>query len=240
MSEQTFGQVTVMGTAAQVAFIGRALAVVVNGAPLHDAPRKPYRMEVHTPAEFLQKGLIIPGTEGDRTKTALNPKGGKAAWGYVVGNRVLWVNSRLGPWKMRYTAVHELAHAIDSDYLDADKKAELMNLMDVSPRPWKGGGYAKRPREIYADAFAEAVGIESPLDDFYGDIEDVDLHKVIEITFRPAPPPPVVEEPPDPPLPLPDPVLEAAKERIVELELAMAAIYTVAEKAKPKAMEEPK
>jgi hypothetical protein len=204
--EVTFGLVTAVGEPAQVALVDDAVTGAKNlPKPLADLPKRPYRVEFHTPAEFLARDFVIPGTD-------------KAAWGYVAATRVLWINSSLRPWKARYTIVHEIAHALDSDYLDTAKKAELMALMNVSPRLWRGGDYANRPREIYADAFTEAVGIASPLDDFYGDITDANLPGLIAITFRPAPPPPVVEEPPDPPLPLPDPDLEKALGRISQLE----------------------
>jgi len=201
--------ITVIGNATEQLLVKDALAM--SSVDIDAKLKNPYRIEFHTAAEFMAAGLYVTGTK-------------KPAWGYVVGKRTLWINGTRAarrPYSGQYVTIHELGHAIDSDWNTAAKHVELITLMPtVKPgTSWKGGTYLNRPREIYADAFAEAVGIGSPLDDDYGDIPDADLPRLLVITFKPiGVTPPVVDPSPPEPLPLPDPDVALLRAKVAVLE----------------------
>lgn len=211
--------IVVQGTPAQIKLVVEALSK--STLDIDAKLRHPYRIEFHTANEFIRAGYVFPN--------------GKPNWGRVHSARVLWINSTRAdrkPYQGQYVVIHELFHALDSDWNTAEKHARLIELMpSVKPgTPWKGGPYLNKPREIYADAGAEAVGIGSPLDSDYGDIPDADLPKLITITFEPVPSLPVDPDIPDP-LPLPDPDVAILQARVVALESAMDTIHELSARA---------
>lgn len=134
--------------------------------------------------------------------------------------------------RVRYTAIHELAgHGSDSSSLDAQDRADIMDLMMPRPSGWTDddnlegmAAYWRLPYESYANRLVEAlVGrkITSPYDDDYTrKIPDTRLGALRDIALRstPVPVPPVdepIEEPPPTPLELElMQALEAANARL--------------------------
>jgi len=203
-----FGRITVVGNDYENGLVRDAL-MKVRGlpAPLETLLKRDYQITFKTGAQMIVLGAIIPGS-----KSPERPKG-KAAWGYAPGRGVLWLNGTMAansPGDIKYTAIHEIGHAIGGAYLTSAKRQELKTMLLART---KYGGYANQFDEAYADAFAEACGFRSPLDDFYRDFADENLPKLVEITFRDDPG--VVDPVPVPvPLPLPDPELVELRARV--------------------------
>lgn len=204
------GRVTIVGDAAQTLLAQKALTRAAKRlpSPLEDLLAHDYTIEFHSKQDFLDHGLTVPG-------------GKKAAWGYVVRPRLLWVNAKIAaahPFWAQYIVLHELGHAIGRDYLTTAKIASLKPLL--GPRT-DSGPYANRFEEAFADAWAEACGIRSPLDQFYRDFPDEVLPQLVSITLQPDPLPPVPQ--PEPlPLPLPDPAITALEAQVAALEGELA------------------
>ena len=163
--------IVVIGTPAQQALVTEGLdkaTIDIDGKL-----RNPYRIEFHTTAEFVAKGYVFAN--------------GRVNWGRVVGARVLWVNGTIcqrRPYRGVYVSIHELGHAMDSDWNTASKHAELVKLMPTVPAGtgWRKGAYLNRPSEIYADAFVEAVMKNA--DSFHTSNAPVEARRELDQTIR--------------------------------------------------------
>lgn len=230
MAEKKWGQVVARGTAADIALVRKALDECVNvtSPPAEDRLKKDFVIEVHSPAEFVAAGAIIPGS-----KDAKHPKG-VAAEGYSAPGQLpsgdLWINRKIvsrKPKRARHIVRHEISHNFP---LTDEKRAEFMAKMRSKdgkrPTKWRGGLYEARPNECYADTMAEAMSnVDSPWDDYdyyLLDVDDLEVPAFVEITFRQTAQPPTVE-PPATPLPPVDPEKQQLRDENAALLLRITA-----------------
>lgn len=227
MTTATFGQITVSGTPADIAIATEAFAGQRFGISVGDLQPRAYRMEFHTKAEFLSRGLVIPGTEGKRPKSIANPKGGIAAYGYTLP-AAEWVSSSRSHDEQVYVSRHEPIHPIVAAHMTMAKKVKLEALVVRVA----GTAYQNRLSEVLCDAFVEYIwGQGSILDSYYGDIKDEDLEAAWNILMAPeVNPVPVPPEPPTP-LPLPDPQIAELQARVDALTAALRGIGQTAQDA---------
>lgn len=212
MTEQRFGKIIVTGTDADIALAAEAFSGQLTLPHVEDLQPKEYHLAFLPKREFLSRGLVIPGTEGRRKKSAANPKGGIAAYGYTLRNQQV-VNSDRSRAEQIYVCRHEPFHPIVAANLTKAKREKLVALVIRVA----GSAYQNKLREVLCDAFVELFwGQGSILDDYYGDIADSDLKTAWQIlTATESNPEPVEDEEPAP-LPLPDP-------QIAELTAALQA-----------------
>lgn len=216
MASQRFGRIVVTGTDAQIAFAAGVYAKSANPFAGNLEP-KDFPIEFHTAADFLARGLVIPGTEGKRKKTLLNPKGGIAAYGYTL-NAVLWINSDIRPRNQAYALEHEPYHPIVAANMTKAKRQQLLPLVEKV----KGTAYQNRLSEVLCDAFVELFYGHSILDAYYGDIANADLQKAWDILMSTDKNPEPV--PADPPAPLP---IDPKDAEIADLQAEVERLNTV-------------
>lgn len=218
----SYGKIIVSGSDINQAVAQRAYTNEVAGQPfIGDVVPRSYPVEFHSNADFLARGLIIPGTEGTRPKSSANPKGGIAAYGYTL-NAALWINEDKRPIYQVYSLRHEPFHPVVSANMTVAKRVRLLPLVQKVV----GSPYQNRLSEVLCDAFVELFWGSSVLDKYYGDISDAELQDAWNILTAPIEPtdtPIAVPETPLP-LPLPDPNIA----RIADLEARLAQIATLA------------
>lgn len=195
MATATYGQITVVGTAADLAVAARAYANQRKLKPLGEYLAKPFRIEFHAAPEFVALGAILPGSI-DKA----NPKG-LAPWGHVMAHGELWVNRDEPIAHQVYGCRHEPVHPLIAALMTAAKRAKLLPLVQ---RVKSKNPYRNRLSEVLCDAVVELFWGRSPLDSYYGDISDEELQHAFDVLIGASTDPIVPVEPPIP-LPLPDP-----------------------------------
>jgi hypothetical protein len=217
MPEQRYGHIIVSGDAADLSIAAKAYAGQMQPTPIGDLLTKDFRIEAHTPSEFLAKRLNVPGTK-------------KLAWGHVVG-KGLWVNNGQKPYRQIYAYRHEPFHPLFSSHITKAKAEALLKLVQPAE---DGTVYANRLSEIICDMCVELFwGQGSVLDKFYGDIADKDQQKAFDILMAPDVSTPLPPVPPEP-TPLPDPVIAELQAQVLAQQAEIARIkslVTMAENA---------
>jgi hypothetical protein len=194
MAEKKYGKITVRGTPLQIALADKAYGGQVQPVHIEDMLAEEYVIEFHTAAEFRKQKYLLPD--------------GSVAWGHVVKNNYLWVNSDIRPRYQTYALRHEPFHPYVTANMTASKRIAINAMVK---KVSNGTAYQNRLNEVLCDCGVEFWwGQGSVNDSYYGDIPDELIDDAFAILAEPSaepPLPPTATKPED--LPIQDPRMVA-------------------------------